>query len=57
MTWAQFERAAKFGAGLVWGTLELWLWGGRPYPLAFIGTVWGVTEAARLYGKLKAVTE
>lgn len=47
--WDQFARAAKFFAALIWGTLELWLWGGRPGPLLFIGMVLGVTEAGQLY--------
>jgi hypothetical protein len=36
MTWEQFSRAVKFVVAMVWGTMELWMWGGRPYPLAFI---------------------
>jgi hypothetical protein len=55
VTWEQFERAAKFVAGITWATLELWLWGGRAGPLAFIGAVIGVTEAGRLYQKIRAV--
>ena len=54
LSWEQFERASKFLVGITWGTLELWLWGGRPVPLAFIGTVIGVTEAGRLYQKIRA---
>lgn len=55
VTWEQFERATKFLVGIVWGSLELWLWGGRAIPLAFIGTVIGVSEAGRLYQKIRAV--
>lgn len=55
ITWEQFERAGKFALGATWGTLELWLWGGRAIPLAFIGGVIGVSEAGRLYQKIRAV--
>jgi hypothetical protein len=54
VTWEQFERVAKFTAGFAWGTLELWLWGGRPVPLMFIGMGLGITEAAHMWSRLNA---
>lgn len=55
ITWEQFARAVKLLVGVGWGTLELWLWGGRPYPLAFIGAVLAGTEGAQLWVKLRAL--
>jgi hypothetical protein len=47
MTWTQFERAAKFIAGLVWATIEI-QGQGRLEVFAFILSVWGLTEAPRV---------
>lgn len=48
MTWAQFERAAKFTGGMVWATWELMI---REEPnfarLAFIASVLGLSELVR----------
>jgi hypothetical protein len=57
ITWTQFERATKFLAGLVWGTLELALWGGRLVPLLFIGAVWGLTELGHAFARLREVSQ
>lgn len=55
LTWEQFARGVKLLFGLGWATLELWLWGGRPYPLAFIGAVLAGTEGAQLWIKLRGL--
>lgn len=57
ITWEQFARALKLFFGLGWATLELWLWGGRPYPLFFIGAVIAGTEGAQLWLRLRALVE
>lgn len=57
ITWEQFARAAKFLVGLVWGTMELWLWGGRAVPLAFIGAIIAGTEATQAWLKIRALAE
>lgn len=57
ITWEQFARATKFLVALIWGTMELWLWGGRPAPLAFIGAIIAGTEATQLWFKLRAAAE
>lgn len=55
ITWEQFARATKLAVAVSWGTLELWQWGGRPYPLAFIGAVLAGTEGAQLWVKLRSL--
>lgn len=57
ITWEQFARAVKLIVAVTWGTLELWQWGGRPYPLAFIGAVLAGTEGAQLWLKLRATAQ
>lgn len=57
LTWEQFARAVKFLAGIVWATLELWLWGGRGVPLAFIASVIAGTEATQLYVRLRSIEQ
>lgn len=52
VTFDQVARTVKLVVGIAWGTLELWQWGGRPYPLAFIALVIGVTEAGQLLARL-----
>jgi hypothetical protein len=48
VTWAQFERAAKFLGGMTWATWELMI---REEPnfarLTFIASVLGVSEVVR----------
>lgn len=55
LTWEQFARAAKLLMGFVWGTLELWQWGGRAEPLMFIGLVIAGTEGAQLWVRLRTL--
>jgi len=55
LTWEQFARASKLMVGFGWGSLELWQWGGRPYPLAFIGAVLAGTEGAQLWVRLRGL--
>lgn len=57
LTWDQFTRRAKFVVGMVWGTLELALWGGRLYPLIFIAAVITGTEGAELRQLLKRMAQ
>jgi hypothetical protein len=57
ITWEQFARAVKLLVAVTWGTLELWQWGGRPYPLAFIGAVLAGTEGAQLWLKLRTAAD
>ena len=57
LTLERFERATKYTVALCWGTCELAFWGARPAALAFIGSVLGVTEAARALGKARSAAE
>jgi len=50
----RFERITKYTVALGWGTCELAFWGARPAALAFIGSILGVTEAARALGKVRS---
>jgi hypothetical protein len=46
-TWTQFERAAKFTAGLVWAHIEI-QGQARWEVFAFILAAWGLTETPRV---------
>lgn len=52
VTWEQFARTTKFTVGLGLAIMEVWQWGGRPYPLAFVACLLGLTEAGPLLRRL-----